>query len=85
VRRGWVFTLGTPSRHEAVGSSEREEELAEFQNMYSPRSPPPLIDTDKCCLMPPSVSPERELVYLPICLRSGTAPSISTAVDVETR
>ena len=30
--------------------SEREEESADFKNMYSPISPPPLIDTDKCGL-----------------------------------
>ena len=34
--------------------SEREVESAEFKSIYSPRSPLPLIDTDKCCLDPHS-------------------------------
>jgi len=41
-----------------VRGSEREEESAEFKNLYSLRSPPPLFDTDKCCLPPHPVSPE---------------------------
>ena len=38
--------------------SEREEESAEFKNLYSLRSLPPLIDKEKCCLPPHPVSPE---------------------------
>lgn len=38
---------------------EREEGLEESQKMYPPRSPPNLIDTDKCSLLPPPMSPER--------------------------
>ena len=45
---------------------KREEESKEFTNMYSPRSPPPLIDTDKCCLPPYPVSPERVWSVLPL-------------------
>jgi len=37
--------------------SEREEESGKSKNMYSPRSPSPLIDTDKCCLPPPPRNP----------------------------
>jgi len=46
-------------------NSEREEELADFKNMYLPRSPPTLIETDRKCPNPLPVSPERVLVCLP--------------------
>jgi len=46
-------------------NSEREEELADFKNMYLPRSPPTLIETDRKCPNPLPVSPERMLVCLP--------------------
>ena len=59
--------------------SEREEESAEFKNMYSPRSPPPLIDTDKYCLPPPPpCHPSASLsVYHAFEVRACAAPPMS--------
>jgi len=66
--------------------SEREEESADFNNIYSPTSSPPLIDTDKCSLTLPPVSPESVLsVFHVFEVRACSAPSISTALEVETR
>ena len=62
-RRGWDLTLGTTTRRPGVSPAddcEREEEMAESKCMCSPRSAPPLIDTDKCCLThPPRVTRAR--------------------------
>jgi len=69
-RRGWFFKplgknnisvmfCGMTSVVLTEHESEREEESAEFKNIYSLKSPPSLNDTDKCCLLPPPVSPER--------------------------
>jgi len=43
--------------------SEGEVGAAEFQNLFPPRSPPPLIDPGKCCLAPPPLSLERVMVF----------------------
>ena len=52
----WALQLGVSK----PVNFAREEESAEFKNMHSPRSPPPLIDMFKCCPAPPrAVSPER--------------------------
>jgi len=65
---------------------EREEESAEFKDMYSLRSPPTLIDTDRKC---PNTPPCRTSACLSVChafeVRACAAPTISTAVEVATR
>jgi len=66
VVRKWLCQLGAIQGAEIVFSKstlhlgvspavdfEREEELAEFESMYSQRSPLPLVATSRCCLAPP--------------------------------
>jgi len=54
--------------------SEREEESAEFKNMYSPRSSPPLMGTDRWCLTPTPRVTWACACLSSMCLRSVRVP-----------
>jgi len=86
VHWGWVFKL--LQTHSTVRLMCKQiwerRRLSRFpKNVYSLRSPAPLIDTDKCYLTPPPCHPSAYLFVFHVF--EVSALTISTEVEVETR